>query len=176
MDLTRDGAAASNLAERVTFLAGDILAPPADVAAGAFDHVMANPPYMRAGSGNPPAHAGRAMATVEGAARLTDWLEFCAGALKPGGSLTMVHRADRQGELLEGMAGLVGDINVFPLLPTAGTPPKRILVQGTRGAAAGHRVSPGMVLHEAGRKYTAPAETVLRDAAPLLLWDGHDQT
>ena len=39
----------NGLAGRVEFMAGDLLRPPARLAAGTFDHVMANPPYLPAG-------------------------------------------------------------------------------------------------------------------------------
>jgi tRNA1(Val) A37 N6-methylase TrmN6 len=42
-------AAANGMAERVSFLAGDVLDPPPSLRA-AFDHVMLNPPYLKAGS------------------------------------------------------------------------------------------------------------------------------
>ena len=58
-------------------------------------------------------------------------------------------------------------IAVLPLLPQASGGARRVLVQVTKGRAAPILRLPGLVLHEAGRKYTAAAEAVLRDAAPL---------
>ncbi len=42
--LARANGRGSGLAERVDFVAGDVLAPPAEISAGGFDHVFANPP------------------------------------------------------------------------------------------------------------------------------------
>jgi tRNA1(Val) A37 N6-methylase TrmN6 len=44
---------------------------------------------------------------------------------------------------------------------------KRILLQARRGGRGPDRVLPGLVLHEAQGGYTAEAEAVLREAAPL---------
>ena len=41
----------------------------------------------------------------------------CVRMLRPGGTLTLIHRAERVGEILAGLAEAVGDLVVFPLWP-----------------------------------------------------------
>ena len=54
-----------------------------------FDHVFANPPFFEKGAHQAaPPPSSRAQATVEGAAGLDVWLEFCARMVRPGGSIT----------------------------------------------------------------------------------------
>ena len=62
---------------RVDIMRGDLLAPPPRLAPGGFDHVMANPPFEAAGTGNVPPDASKAVASVEGEADLADWVSFC---------------------------------------------------------------------------------------------------
>jgi len=181
IDLQRDLAAlaAANardngLADRVDFMAGDLLRPPPRLAAGTFDHIMANPPFVAAGRGNPPPDPTKAAAAVEGEARLADWLRFCLVMVRPRGGVTVIHRADRLDELLALMRQGLGELTVFPLWPGGAPaddggprPAKRVIVRGRKGVAAPLRLLPGLVLHAADGAYTEAAERVLRDAAPL---------
>jgi len=85
------------------------------------------------------------------------------------GSVTFIHRADRLDDLMAALTGRAGEIVVFPLWPGPDKPAKRILVQARKGVATPLRLSPGLVLHRPDGSFTAAAETVLRDAAPLSL-------
>ncbi|MEE8275914.1 MAG: methyltransferase domain-containing protein [Alphaproteobacteria bacterium] len=171
--LAARSAGLNGLGGRVDFTAGDLLRPPARLAAETFDHVMANPPYLPAGRGNPPPDAAKAAAHVEGAAGLEDWLGFCVAMVRPKGSVTLIHRADRLDAVLAALRGRAGGIVVFPLWPggpDAGQrPAKRVIVRALKGAAAPLRLAPGLVLHEAGGAFTPEAEAVLRDAGGLRL-------
>lgn len=182
IDLQRDMvalAAASardnGLAGRVDFMVGDLLRPPPRLAAGTFDYVMANPPFAAAGRGNPPPDPAKAAAAVEGEARLADWLRFCLAMVRPKGSVTVIHRADRLDELLALMRQGLGGLTVFPLwpggIPAADDrpkPAKRVIVGGRKGIAAPLVLLPGLVLHAADGTYTEAAERVLRDGAALM--------
>ena len=164
----------NGLGGRVEFIAGDLLRPPARLAAGSFDHVMANPPYLPEGRGHPPPDAAKRAAQVEGAAGLEDWLRFCVAMVRPKGSVTLIHRADRLDAVLAVLRDGAGGIVVFPLWPGAGrggdaAPAKRVIVRARKGIAGPLRLAPGLVLHEAGGAFTPEAEAVLRDAGGLTL-------
>ncbi|MBI2586885.1 MAG: methyltransferase domain-containing protein [Rhodospirillales bacterium] len=168
--LAERSAAASRLADRVEFVAGDLLSPPSALRPAGFDHVMANPPYTPAGGGNTPAEAGKRAATVEGRATLADWLAFALAMVRPGGTVTVIHRFDRRGEVTAGIADGAGDAVVFPLWPKRqGQGAKRVIVQATKGATGATRTAAGLVLHRADSGYTAEAEAVLRGARALKL-------
>jgi tRNA1(Val) A37 N6-methylase TrmN6 len=134
------------------------------VAAGPFDLAMANPPYLPAGRGSRPPHAGKAAAHVE-EADPTLWVAAMLGVLKPRGTLTLIHRADRLDALLAALAGRAGAIVVFPLWPKAGRPARRIIVRARKGARTPLTLAAGLVLHEVDGGYTAAADAVLRGAA-----------
>ncbi len=167
--LAERNAELNGLAGRLTFAAGDLLAPPPEVAAGGFDHVMANPPFHKAGAGNHPPDPSKRRATVEGAAGLGDWLGFCLGMVRAKGTVTVIHRAERLDEVLARLHGGLGEIVVFPLWPGAGKPAKRVLVRGRKGVRTPMRLAPGLVLHQPGGAYTAETEAVLRQGAGLTL-------
>ena len=92
----------------VSFVAGDLLDPPAAVGEDAFDHVMANPPYLGSASGNPPPESAKAIANVEGKAKLIDWVRAAHRAVRRKGSVTFIHRADRIDGLLAAFQGDFG--------------------------------------------------------------------
>ena len=160
-DLVRLAAAnaqANGCADRVAFVEGDLRHPPAAMKAGSFDHVMANPPFSEAERGRRPQNASRAAATVEGAS-LEEWLGFCLGLVRPEGSVTIIHRADRLDGVLAGLAG-AGAIAVYPLWPgplgpgpAAGDrPAKRVVVRGRKGSRAPLRLLPGAGAARGGRR------------------------
>jgi tRNA1(Val) A37 N6-methylase TrmN6 len=161
---------ANGLAQRAEMIAGDLATLPPRLMAASFDHVMTNPPFLTADSATPPPVRQRADAHVESRLNLQDWVKNCLVMLKNGGCLTMIHRADRLGELLTAMDGRLGDVVVYPLWPKAdGRPAKRVLIQGWKGAKGALKLAQGLIVHEADGRYSAIANAVLRagEAMPL---------
>lgn len=169
--IAANNAKANRMAERVEFFLGNLLTPPIRLTPASFDHVMANPPFVAAGSGHPPPDPAKAAATVEDAAAgLDEWLRFCLLMVRPKGTVTLIHRADRLADLLAGLTGKLGDIAVFPLWPNSDsrTPAKRIVISGRRGAGRPLAIMPGLILHEPDGRYTAAAERILRRGEALV--------
>lgn len=131
----------------------------------AFDAVMTNPPYLVPGQGTRPADS-RAAAHMEGGADLRLWLDQAIRALRPKGRLHIVHRADRLPEILRLIEPRLGDIEIHPLWPRAGTPARRVLVAGSLDRRSPARLLPGTMLHD-DRGFTPEAQAVLRDGAAL---------
>jgi tRNA1(Val) A37 N6-methylase TrmN6 len=167
--LAGDNVGLNDLVSRVTVMAGDLLRPPPRLEPGSFAHAMANPPFLEAGQATPPPDRGKALAHVEGEADLGQWVRFALTMVRPQGTITMIHRADRLEQLLGHLAGRAGAITVFPLWPGAQKPANRVIVQARKGAGAPTRLVPGLVLHGPDGRYTAAAEAVLRRAAALPL-------
>lgn len=167
--LAGKNAAKNGMADRATFHVGDLLDPPDAVKSGEFDHVMANPPYLPADRADVPPDPAKAAANIEGAADLAAWIAFCLDMVRPKGSVTMIHRADRLDEMLALLYGRAGGIVVFPLWPREGEPAKRVLVRARKAVNTPLRFAPGLVLHREGGGYTRAAEAVLRGAEPLQL-------
>lgn len=163
----------NDLGDRVEMLAGDLVQPPSRLAWGSFDHVMTNPPHLAAPATSAPPLAERAIAYVEGRVPLRDWLRACLRMLRPGGMLTVIHRADRLGDLLASLGSSVGGLVVFPLWPGQDKPAKRVLLQGCKGSRAPLALTPGLVLHAADGRPSVAAEAVLRHGEALLLGPQH---
>ena len=147
------------MTDRVRIVQHDIAEPlPSGLAA--FDHVVTNPPYLAAAVADLPPDKGKALATVESSARLARWISVGIGALKHGGTLTLIHRDDRREEILRHLASV--DVTV-KTLPDAG----RVLIRAVSGKGPARRDSPPLALHRPGGGYSDEAEAVLRHAAPL---------
>ncbi len=167
--LARENAVRNGLADRITVETGDVGHPPSAIAAEVYDHVACNPPFYEAGRAQAAHDPVKTTAHIEGNADLSVWLQFCLARLRPGGTLTVIHRSARLVDLLAGLAGRAGDIVVFPLWPGAGRPAKRVLVQATKGGRGPSQLAPGLVLHGPGGGYTSEADEVLRRGAALPL-------
>lgn len=132
----------------------------------AFDAVMTNPPYLEAGRGTAPADSRRD-AHMEGGADLARWLDEAIRALRPKGSLHVIHRADRLPEILALIAPRLGAVEILPLWPKAGAEARRVIVTGRLDRRSPARLLPGLVLHEADGSFTPAAEAILRGGQRL---------
>jgi tRNA1(Val) A37 N6-methylase TrmN6 len=160
--LAERNAALNSVSERVRTIVHD-LAQPLPRELGAFDHVATNPPYLAAAVADPSPDASKALATVESSATLARWLEIATAALKPAGTLTIIHRSDRLDEIAAYLERLGwGELAVKPL-----TPAQRVLVRARRAARPARDVAPPLVLHRPEGGYTDEAEAILRHGQPL---------
>jgi tRNA1(Val) A37 N6-methylase TrmN6 len=167
--LAGDNAILNGMETRVSVTIGDLLHAPPRLSPGTFDHVMANPPYNERGRILASPSPGKADATVEGAADLGAWVRFALAMVRPKGTVTFIHRADRIDALLAEIAGHAGEVVVFPLWPGADRPASRILVRARKQIAAAARLASGLVLHRADGRLSERAEGVLRDGKALDL-------
>ena len=169
LEAAHANAAANGVAERVSFQEGDVLDPPAILRAGTFDQVVMNPPYLKAGTATVSAHALKAAATAEGAAKLADWVSCARGMLCPGGILTLIHRADRLQDVLAALTRDFGGIAILPIHPKHGRAAKRIILRARQGSGEPMTMLPGLVLHEADGAFTGAADAILRHGRALTM-------
>jgi tRNA1(Val) A37 N6-methylase TrmN6 len=167
--LAGDNVILNAMETRVSVMIGDLLRPPPRLSPGAFDHVMANPPYHERGRSTAAETAGKSNATVEGDADLAAWVTFAFAMVRPKGTVTFIHRADRIDALLGEIAGRAGEVVIFPLWPGEDRPASRILVRARKQIAAPARLAPGLVLHRPDGRLTDRAECVLREAQGINL-------
>lgn len=160
--LANDNARLNNLAGAVQVMIGDLVRPLPRIAAGGFDHVMANPPYLEAARADVSPDAGRAAANVEGDAGLDVWLSFMLRMVRTKGTITLIHRADRLDDILGLIAGEAGEVTVFPIWPKQGRAAKRVIVRARKGIRTPMSLSAGLVMHEEDGSYTAAADEILR--------------
>lgn len=155
--------AANGMSDRLAVQQGDIRQPLAGLEAGSFDQVFANPPYFDAARHRVSPHAGRAAARSEGEeANLGHWIAALLRYARPGGGLTLIHKADRLADLLGGLNGRAGAIRVIPLCSRAGQPAKRVILRAVKGSKAPLTLEPDVILHQPDGQYLPGIEAVLR--------------
>jgi len=173
VELARGNAIGNGLEGSFEAVLGDVADPPERITQQKFSHVMMNPPYLEAGSGQAPNSASRAASLIEARAPLSRWIATGIRSLREGGSLTLIHRADRLQDILVAFAREApgaGEIVVFPLWPeTRGNPAIRVIVRARKGVATPLRIASGLALHESDGSFTREAEVVLREARALEL-------
>lgn len=172
--LARENARRNGLADRVRVVDGDISMSGVDwpkygLSPDQFDHAFANPPYHDAARTRLPADPGRALAHAMTAGGLEEWARFLVAMTRPRGSVTVILSAELVGEALAAFARRLGRLTIYPLFAHADKPAIRVIVQGIKGSRAAPRLMPGLVLHEAGSRFGAQAQSVLREGAALAV-------
>jgi tRNA1(Val) A37 N6-methylase TrmN6 len=167
--LAGDNIVLNDLAGRVSVMAGDLLRPPPRLEPGSFAHVMANPPFLEADAASPSPSRKKTTAPGAGEADLAAWVRFALAMVRPKGSLTFIHRADRMERLLAQLAGRAGELIVFPLWAGHDKPAKRVIIRARKDVATPTRLTTGLVLHDADGRYTPAADAILRGGAALIL-------
>lgn len=115
---------------------------------GSYDHVMANPPYYADGRAQKSPNDIKSLAHVEQNGDLAHWIRFCLARTKPKGTVTLINRAHRLADMLNGLEKGAGNIRIIPLWPDRDKPAKRVIVQATKGSGAPLTLTPGIVLHK----------------------------
>jgi tRNA1(Val) A37 N6-methylase TrmN6 len=165
--LCRDNIAANGLQGRVQAQAGEVGQTLSALGLQPFDAALANPPFFDdpdAIRGPAPERHGAWIA--EGG--LQAWTRFLLKAVREGGSITLVHRADRLADILALLGKGAGSFRIRPVLPFADEPAKRVLVRAVKTGKAPLVLLPALVLHDhVGGKHTAEADAILRGEADL---------
>ena len=167
LELARRSVTLNGLEDRAQLIAGDIAQGFAALKLPPFDAVLSNPPFFDAASptrGPPPARRGAYIAD-DG---LAAWTGFLSKAVREGGDITLIHRADRLADLLVLLSPKCGSFLIRPVHPFADEPAKRVLLRATKTGKAPLKLLPPLVLHDrSGGKHTAEAEAILRGEAAL---------
>lgn len=163
--LARENAALNGAEAQI--IAGDVAAGFRALAMAPFDWAVSNPPFF-----DDPA-ALRAPGPGKHGAWMADdglkaWTDFLLKAVREGGRIVVIHRADRLADLLSLLGEKAGSFAVRGIHPYTDEPAKRVLVQAVKTGKAPLRLLPPLVLHARdGAKHTAEAEAILRGEAAL---------
>jgi tRNA1(Val) A37 N6-methylase TrmN6 len=131
------------------------------------DHVLMNPPFNA--PHNPSPDRGRRLARTGSRETLALWLKTASRLLRPSGAVTLIWRADGQGEVLAALEAGFGTVAVLPVHPKPGAPAIRVLVRAVKNGRGPLAILPGFVLADADGKPSDEAETVLRAGSALAL-------
>ena len=162
--LAQENAALNGLASRVTVDQKDAAA-----VKGEADRVLMNPPFndpARTQSSPDPAKRLAHAATDD---TLAVWIGAAARLLRPGGTLTMIWRADGLGDIEATLREAFGGVCVLPVLPREGAEPIRVLVRAEKGARASREMLPGLALNDTAGRPSPAAEAILREGKTLPL-------
>jgi tRNA1(Val) A37 N6-methylase TrmN6 len=175
--LAAENAGRNQLSDRVDAVALDVAAPAADFASvgladASCDIVLMNPPFndpdRHRASPDPRRRAAHELAPQS----LARWIAAATRLLRPGGTLTVIFRADGVVDLLQALGG---DFGAIGLLPVHGKPDAgaiRLIVRAVKGSGAPLAILPGFVLAADDGTPTPDAEAVLRHGAALTRFAG----
>jgi tRNA1(Val) A37 N6-methylase TrmN6 len=166
LQLARENIAANAVEGRVEGLEGDVGGgdPPAEAR---YDAALCNPPFFDdPGLLRAPHPAKRSAFLADDG--LAAWTTFLLKAVRDGGTITLIHRADRLADALALLGAKAGSFQLRPVHPFADAPASRVLVRAARGGRAPLRLLPGLILHLRGQsQHTHEAEAILRGEADL---------
>ena len=150
----------------------DIRDLPKAILSKSFDHVFCNPPYFRSGQITEPKDDNKSNAVRE-VAPLTTWIEVSTRRLVHGGFFTVIQRADRILDVVNGLDNRIGEIAIKPVCPRAGRDANLFILRGRKGSRGPTRILAPLVLHGGsshsadGDDFTGEAAEILRCAAAL---------
>jgi tRNA1(Val) A37 N6-methylase TrmN6 len=169
--LAAHNARLNGLDGRIATLCADAGEPQALAAAGlkadGADRVLMNPPFHDPARQNVSPDPRRRLAHVGAPGLLPRWIASAAWLLKSKGVLTLIWRADGEGDVLGALQPAFGDIVLLPVLPRPDRPAIRILLRAKKdGTGALTRLAP-LSLNDAEGRPSAAAEAVLRGGEAL---------
>lgn len=135
LTLARENIAANDLADRVEAIPGDVEAGFAALNRPPFDSAFANPPFFDDPAALRAPHPARRGAWIADGG-LEAWTAFLLKSVREGGRITVIHRADRLGDLLALLGGKAGSFRIRPVNPSADVPAKRVLVRALKTGKA----------------------------------------
>ncbi len=111
------------------------------------DVVLMNPPFNDPARHRLSPEAARASAHVATPDTLESWVHAARRALKSGGVLTLIWRAEGLAEALSVLQRGFGGVAILPVHGEAAAPAIRVLVRALKGGRAPTQIHPGLMLN-----------------------------
>jgi tRNA1(Val) A37 N6-methylase TrmN6 len=130
-----------------------------------FDHIISNPPYLESEkhTPSPDEKKARARGFIDHEISLEAWIKAAFDNLKPAGSLTLIHRADKLDEIIKGLGKKFGATEIIPIYSKSSEPAKRVIVRTIKDRKTPCILHRGIVLHGDDFSFTQEADMILRD-------------
>lgn len=151
-DMARRSALLNGVEERFRVVCGDMRTAHEQLGRGKYTLAVCNPPYFKAGGALLSDGEKVRIARHEGDISPADIAAAAARLIKNGGRFAVVYPAPRALEMMRAMedAGIAPK-RVRTVHGVAGRPPKHVLIDGIKGAAAGlHWLAPLVLRSENG--------------------------
>lgn len=134
-----------------------------------FDHIICNPPYEDAGAHliSPSDKKATARGHLEDSITIDHWVKCAFNNLKSGGSLTIIHKAEKIHKIIVALGKSFGATEIIPLWPKQGKEAKRVIIRTIKHRKTLARISPGLVLHNEDGTYTSLTQKILRGGEAL---------
>jgi tRNA1Val (adenine37-N6)-methyltransferase len=157
-DMAQRSIDGNNLNHKISIVKGDIKEAVSIFGAAAYDIVVTNPPYTKAGSGRINNNDSKAIAKHEIYCKLTDVLKASFAVLKPKGEFFMVHRPERLTDILAGMRNVRIEPKILRMVcPYQGKAPSLILIKGIKNGNPGLKVLSDLIIYNESGEYTKEA-------------------
>lgn len=163
--LARDNVSLNGLDARVHVETSDIAALGSGHGA---DQVFFNPPFFDDPASLRAPRPEKRAAWISDGAPLGIWVQAAARSLRAKGRLTLIHRADRLGDILHALDKSFGSVAIKPVHPRAGQPAKRVIVTARIGGRTPLVLLDPLVMHE-GVSHSATAELLLRGRSAIAM-------
>lgn len=124
------------------------------------DHVVTNPPFFDASQVTISPDRKRSEAHVFSNVTLNDWLTACARLVRPKGSLTLIHRAERITDILNFFETGFGAVRIRFIYPKQGRSAHRVIVRAIKNSRALPQIDCPLILHQDNGFYTEEAEAI----------------
>lgn len=130
------------------------------------DFVIMNPPYNHEGQ-RPSPDKNKAEAHVMGVSGLDSWMRTAAAILKPGGTMIMIYRTEKLGEVIASSTGRFGNVSIIPVHSRENEVAKRLIFKMKKGSRGPLKVLPCLIVHDAEGGPTNEANKLLNGEARL---------
>lgn len=144
----------NGLSRRCFTILGDLRHAAALFPPDSFHRVVTNPPYRAPGAGRISPHPGRALARHEHGFTIEHLARVVATILRPGGSLDIIHLAERLPEIVRAFSAHRLEIKTLRLVSSyPGSAPRLALLSARKGGRPGLAVLPQLVIRDSPGRY-----------------------
>lgn len=131
--------------------------------------VLMNPPFNDPVRQRASPDRRRSLAHIAPRTALAAWIRTAARLLRPRGTLSLIWRADRLGDVVAALAPAFGAITVLPVYPKPTEGAIRVLVRAAKASRGPLQLLPGLVLSDQDGRPTPAADAILREGEALPL-------
>jgi tRNA1Val (adenine37-N6)-methyltransferase len=147
-NLCEQNITANSLESRITVIAKDLRRLGTTLDPGSFSVLVANPPYMKVGTGRTSLNVSRRLARQDHAASLDAWLNLHR-YLKNGGKYCLVFSVARLAELVDLLRRRKLEPKRLRLVhPYQDKPASLVLIEAVKNSGTGLEVLPPLIVHE----------------------------